>query len=120
MPNESDKSKEPVARPPRTTFRSPAFVQIYANTSQGAFTPWDISVIFGRLAFLDGEPASEELASITLSPHHAKAVAAVLAHAVASWEKQFGEIALGSGQMPSINEEPTPLIAPRNVGADKK
>ena len=74
--------KETVQRVRRRGVRAPAFVEVYSNTSQGAFTPWDIEITFGRLDVLDDEPIVSELVTVLFSPQHAKAVAKVLESAV--------------------------------------
>ncbi|HEY2815854.1 MAG TPA: DUF3467 domain-containing protein [Casimicrobiaceae bacterium] len=114
MPPENSDTKQEASLPraSRKAFRGPAFIEVYANTSQGAFTPWDIEITFGRLALLEGEPAAEELVAVVFSPHHAKAVAKVLHSAVESWEKNFGEIVLSAAQQPAGVNVAEPKTSP--------
>src|SRR6478672_7855242 len=103
MPENDDGANELQAVPSsgrRKSFRSPNYVEIYANTSQGAYTAWDIELTFGRLGTLEGEPAVEEHVTVMFSPQHAKAVSKVLANAVENWERIHGEIVLSASQQP--------------------
>ena len=114
MSPENQKETASPSKVRRKAYRSDNFREMYCNTSQGAFTPWDIEITFGRLGFIDNEQAIEELVTVVFSPQHAKAVSRVLASAVQSWEKQFGEIVLSADQTPAALEL-SPKQAPHKM-----
>lgn len=68
---------------------------LYANQVNFANTPWDIQMIFGHLrATKVGEAVIEELATVVMSPVHAKIMAQIMRTQVERYEAQFGEINL--------------------------
>lgn len=114
-----EKTESPIATPTVTTadddapkrlrsVRAPGFIEVYSNTSTGAFTPWDIEITFGRLDVLEGEQIMSEQVTVLFSPQHAKAVSEVLAGAVKQWEARHGEITLSRAQRPGRDPELTP------------
>ncbi len=66
----------------------------YANHAEFQMSVWDIRIRFGRIeATRDGgAPEALPLASIILSPQHAKAVSKVFAEQIVEYEKRFGPI----------------------------
>ena len=80
----------------RKTYQGPGYVDVYANTAQGAYTPWDVQITFGRLDTLDNEPAIAELVTVVMSPQHAKALLRVLESAIRGFEGKHGEIKLSA------------------------
>lgn len=68
----------------------PAF---YANSIQLLVSLFDITLIIGQVGFgPDGELEMREVAKLSLSPQHAKALAGTLTKRVADYERQFGTI----------------------------
>jgi hypothetical protein len=112
MPTEKVTDSEAASARKRKTFRAPQFIEIYSNASQGAFTPWDIEITFGKLDQLDGETAIADLVTVKLSPQHAKAVLKVLEGAVRGYEAVHGEIKLSDGQQPRLTT-PQPQATPQ-------
>jgi len=84
---------ETIAAGDATHFQSPKYVTVYANQVQMANTPWDIQMVFSSFqASGNGKVAIEELATIIMSPVHAKVMAKVLITQLRAYEAQFGVI----------------------------
>lgn len=105
---DADKATDAVSPIRLRAVRAPGFIEVYSNSSTGAFTPWDIEITFGRLEVSEGEQIVSELVTVLFSPQHAKAVAGVLAGAVEQWEARHGEIVLSTSQNPVKGQELTP------------
>ena len=96
MPEEQEEQNQEQPTPRRIPLRrlSPDYVKIYANQSEFALTPWDLQI---QLGFVHGEGAGlviEEVASLAMSPQHAKAFALAVITNVKLWEQTYGEIKL--------------------------
>ncbi len=80
--------------------RSPQFVSLYINNTQFAYTKWDIQMVCGRVTVtLDrSQNPLEEIASIAMSPVHAKAVLLALQANITSYEAEHGEIIMRDTQ----------------------
>ena len=75
--------------------RSPNHVSIYVNQSEFGITPWDVHIMLGKIQGTTPEGfALEELATVIMSPQHAKAFMYALASNLQIWEDQFGSIQL--------------------------
>ena len=75
--------------------RSANFLKLYANSVQIEANPFDFRMTFGEMAKSgSGKVAVEQLVSIIMSPHHAKAFLGVLASNLREYEKQVGVINL--------------------------
>jgi hypothetical protein len=74
--------------------RSDDFVSFYMNSTQFGYSKWDVQMICGRLTIsLDkNQHPSEEVAVITMTPQHAKAVLRALEVNLKLYEKEHGEI----------------------------
>jgi len=76
---------------------------LYANTIQLLVSLFDITLIVGQAGpGPDGELEVREVARLSLSPQHAKALTGALVARIAEYEKQFGTI------VGSPNEPPPP------------
>ena len=92
---------EPKPLPPtRKIVRTPAenFQVYYANNSEIGMTTWDLSIRFGRISGADSESLRvQDLAVITMSLHHAKALAMILSTYIKQYEKENGRLAVPFG-----------------------
>lgn len=91
MPEEKEQSATPT-QPKRKL--SPNAVRLYVNQTEFALTPWDIQIQLGNIHSEDSGLIIEELATLFMSPQHAKAFAMALLTNVASWETAYGQIQL--------------------------
>jgi hypothetical protein len=96
---------------------SPNFVSLYVNQTEFAMTPWDLQI---QMSNVHGEGSSlviEDVANLSMSPHHAKAFALALLTNVKAWEQSFGEIKLPRQVLvKAVGEENVP---PEGAAADK-
>ena len=70
-------------------------LDIYASLFNVTATPWDISIGLGRPPTVgQSPPAINHVATLTLSPGAAKALAKVLTNTVAAYEAQIGPISV--------------------------
>jgi len=75
-------------------------------------TAFDMSLVFGEMLGVEGDKyVIEQLVKVTMAPLHAKIMARVMAHNVAQYEQQFGEIR-EPGEGVEIAEEIQEVIAP--------
>jgi hypothetical protein len=86
--------------------RSSNFTIIYTNNVNFAFTPIDIHMICSRtVASMDKKDESiEELATLIMTPQHAKAVLQAFANHIQEYEKAHGEIKMSENKLP---QQPT-------------
>ena len=72
---------------------------IYANQIQVGFTPWDIQMMFRNVYIVDtGKTTIENVATIIMSPQHAKVMTQILIQHIMDYERQHGVITLNLGQ----------------------
>ena len=89
----------------------------YTNGVQIAVSQWDVTCLFFHSSPVAGEapeavsapgtPLGESsvVQAVVMSPQHAKAFAAILAHNVAAWERQNGDITLPADVTASLSGE---------------
>lgn len=98
----------------RDVKRSPEFVSLYINNTRFGYSKWDIQMLCGRISVTtvpDITPV-EELAVISMSPQHAKAVLKALEGNIKIYEEVHGEII-----MP---KDGTELTKKENTARNKK
>lgn len=65
----------------------------YSNALQVHITNWDFQFEFGEMQPVSSETVQiRPVATLIMSPQHAKAMAGILSKNVAQYEKDFGEI----------------------------
>ena len=82
--------------------RSEDFRNFYINNTRFGYTKWDIQMLCSQISVTmdaEGSP-NHELALITMSPTHAKAVLKAFEANIKLYETEYGEIV-----MPPSNEE---------------
>ncbi len=86
--------------------RSPNFTVIFTNNVNFAYTPVDIQMVCSRtMASMDKNVKDiEEIATIIMTPQHAKAVLDALQGNIRAYEKVHGEI-----KMPIIANSTQPI-----------
>jgi hypothetical protein len=76
-----------------TMSRAANFIDTYSNTVRIGITPFDISIIFGRISEKSiGDSAVEDIAQVRVSPHFFKNLVNSLQNTINSWESAFGTI----------------------------
>ena len=80
-------------QPPK---RSENFMNLYINNTRFAYTKRDIQMLCSRISVTMEEEGSpvEEVAIITMTPAHAKAVMRALEANIKIYEEEYGEIAM--------------------------
>ena len=93
-------SENKQAVPVHQFVRSQAYFDVYSNHTKLQITPFDISIIFGRIDEFPGMGnVIEDMGIVRLSPAHFKLLTASLQSTLENWEKLFGEITtIGSEQ----------------------
>lgn len=71
---------------------------IYSNNADMAITPWDLRIGFSEIGQHGGEFRKRMLASVVMSPAHAKALITALTLGVQQWEGTYGEIRMPAAQ----------------------
>ncbi len=76
--------------------RSANFLSLYINNTKFGYTQWDIQMVCSQLIITaDMSKAQvEELATLTMSPQHAKAMYLSMANNLRLYEAEHGEIVL--------------------------
>lgn len=90
------------------TKRSENFRNFYINNTRFGYTKWDIQMLCSQVSVTmdaSGSPI-EEIALITMSPSHAKAVLKALESNIKIYEEEYGEIVL-----PPEEEKAAPLAS---------
>jgi hypothetical protein len=80
-----------------TEYVGPEGPSIYANSTEMGFTPWDIRFKLGEIVGLGSQSNSvqaKHIATVLMSPGHAKAVFEALERTIKLYEEKFGEIDL--------------------------
>ncbi|SRR6266542_1622362 len=93
MPDSENEAKEAslMATKPIIRQRAEDHKTIYANQAQVGTSVYDINIVFGQvLEVRDDAMVVEDKIKIFMSPAHAKALTALLAGAVLTYEKTFG------------------------------
>jgi hypothetical protein len=74
--------------------RSPAYASYYTNHLSAMTTAFDITFVLGRVMNTDSEGRShvEQVAQVTFSPQHAKALAELLAKVLERYESAHGHV----------------------------
>jgi hypothetical protein len=90
----SDNPEEPPAQPPPTpaSIRGADYRIIFANHSTMRITPNELSITFGFVDVVGGATSVQELATLVLTPHHAKLIALSLTETIKLFEQRFGSI----------------------------
>ncbi len=70
---------------------------LYVNSTEFAITPWDIQMQLNHVHAEASALIIEQVATVSMSPQHAKAFAIALASNVREWESNYGEITLPEG-----------------------
>ncbi len=81
-----------------TMRRSEQYVSIYSNQIEIGFSPWDIQFSFMQVHGRTTDVVGEELASVTMSPQHAKALIFPFLRTIIQYEEQHGIIQLPNNQ----------------------
>lgn len=90
------------------TKRSENFKTFYVNNTRFGYTKWDIQMLCSQVSVtldVKGSPV-EEVALITMSPAHAKAVYKALGENIKIYEDEYGEI-----PVPPEIEKPKPIAS---------
>ena len=94
----SSKKKSPdikvqaASKPPEVR-RRPDLAVYYVNNTGIIGTPWDISLLLGRIVDIeDGKPIVDQFAQVYMTPAHAKAVNVLLTKQIDAYERSHGLI----------------------------
>lgn len=79
--------------------RSERYINIYTNQIEIGFSPWDIQLSLMQVHGRAADSMAEELATVTMSPQHAKAVIFPLLKTIMQYEEQHGVITLPTNRM---------------------
>ena len=77
------------------TYRSPDAVHLYTSSTRVWASPFEFLLVFGQLdaGINPNSPnRTREVATLSMSPQHAKAVLILLAGRMKAWEATYGEI----------------------------
>lgn len=85
-------------KPPRIV-RSDNYVSIYANQAEVGFSAWDIQISLVQIHGRTPDMVGEELATVIMSPQHAKALVIPLLSTVIQYEETYGLLRV-QGQPP--------------------
>lgn len=91
----ASQSETPKKQPTPKWVRGENTLSVYANNSNVQLSVYDVQLNFGR-----GRPATgggvevDEVATIMMSPQHAKALTRGLARAITEYEARFGSISI--------------------------
>jgi hypothetical protein len=107
MPNvdETDKEPQAISVAKLSHRRSDQFATIYTNTAGLGANFYDLQLIFGRIVHMHKDevegpgPYIEDLASVSMSWEHAKALTVSLNKTIGEYEKDNGPIRM-SGKTP--------------------
>ncbi len=84
----------------RKTKKGEHYVVLYANDTQVQTTPWDVRLVFGQIESMPTEGDHtlliNQVGEVSMSPQHAKRVAAILQAQIEAYERKVGPIALVS------------------------
>jgi hypothetical protein len=91
MPQQDDKEKSML-----DYLGSEGAPSLYVNSVEMGASAWDVRVKLGEAfgQYADGRPIVKHLATLVMSPAHAKAMMEALQITVKTWEDKFGEIDL--------------------------
>ena len=85
--------QSPRSGKPRFLPKKEGHVSVYANSVQIAMSNWDMRFEFGEMETTAGEGITiQPKVTVTMSPQHAKAFAAILCRNITQYETNFGEI----------------------------
>jgi hypothetical protein len=70
--------------------RSDKYVSLYSNQVEIGFSAWDVQFSFIQVHGRVSDVRGEEIASVTMSPQHAKALVLPLMRSVMKFEEQHG------------------------------
>lgn len=109
---QSVETKTPMGTQKIARRRAENFAVYYTNNSEIGMTTWDLSIRFARIEGSDGTTLSvQDQAVITMSLHHAKALAMILGTYIKQYEKDNGKLAVpfGSIASPETKEHDVPM-----------
>jgi len=94
MSNEQPKEQEePIKKNQTVITNSDNHLTLYVNHSLLGMSPWDIQMMFSILeAGMSGNSQVNQVATIVMSPQHAKAFHQALTKNLEVYEKEFGVI----------------------------
>lgn len=78
--------------------RSEKYTPLYINQMLFGFTSFDIQMSLMQVHGEDENLVAEEIASLTMSPQHAKAMVIPLINCIAQYEKKHGVVAMSAQQ----------------------
>jgi hypothetical protein len=100
----SDNPEKPPPQPPQpASIRGADYRIIFANHSTLRITPHELSITFGFVDEVRGGPSVQELATLVLTPYHAKLIALSLTETIKLFEQRFGSISTEQFTTPQID-----------------
>lgn len=73
--------------------RTDVFKEVYVNNTQVTLSPVDVVILFGHLKIIpEHGKVIEDVASITVSPEHYKAMVTILSTMLEAFERVYGKI----------------------------
>jgi Protein of unknown function (DUF3467) len=92
-------------------FRSPEFKDVYSNNARIAASPFDFTILFGRMTEVGGGAALEDIVHVRMSPYQFKILVKYMEDTLASWEEVFGSL---PANLPTLKKE-TILAGMKNM-----
>ena len=91
----------------------PDLASYYANNTGIVVTPWDISLLFGRIVDMKGDKVLvDQFAKVTMSPQHAKAVHDLIGKQLEQYEVVHGRIPDKGYVVAEVKGKPTTADVP--------
>lgn len=85
----------------------------YTNAAKIQVSPWDLKMVFGQLAELDGEVVNDEQVTVIMSPQHAKALLNHWITTIKSYESTFGAIDDPTAKLAELGKQAEAAKAPK-------
>ncbi|HUP45420.1 MAG TPA: DUF3467 domain-containing protein [Thermoanaerobaculia bacterium] len=81
---------------------------LYVNSARFSVSYYDFKIFLGQISDIQGELHNNEIATLVMSPEHAKVFSELLARNIAKWEHTFGDIETPEGLIsPEEPDQPT-------------
>lgn len=77
---------------PKVMVRSDKYVNLYTNQVELGYSAWDVQMSIMQVHGRTSDVAGEEIATVTMSPQHAKAMAIPFLNTIIQYESQHGVI----------------------------
>jgi hypothetical protein len=85
--------------------RSEKYINLYTNQVEIGFSAWDVQFSIMQVHGRTGDIRGEEVATITMSPQHAKAMVIPLMNTIFQYEEQHGVVKIpGQSEPMSLKE----------------